>query len=358
MSLHFYPLTIKQVKQETADCISVLFDIPENLQPQFTYIQGQNITVKTTINNEEVRRSYSLCSSPLSNEFRIAIKKLEGGLFSTFANENLKAGNVLDVMPATGRFYTEIDNQNSKHYVAFAAGSGITPIISNIKTILFAEPKSLVTLIYSNKNISSIIFKEELDALKNRYLDRFQLVHILTQEGTDAPIFSGRINEQKLQQLSGLINFKLVDDFFICGPEELIFSIKNYLLQNDIDSTKIHFEIFVSSTLKANTNKTVATEVSNLPKSTITVKADGRSFDFSIPYNSTSILDGALQHGADLPFACKGGMCCTCKAKVIEGKVEMDVHWGLGADEIEQGYILTCQSHPITEKVIVDFDIK
>lgn len=358
MSLHFYPLTIKQVNQETANCVSVLFDVPENLQATFAYKHGQNITVKTTINQQEVRRSYSLCSTPLSNEFRIAIKKLDGGLFSTFANEGLKEGDVLEVMPATGRFFTEINAHHQKNYVAFAAGSGITPIISIIKTILLAEPKSTVTLIYGNKNVSSIIFKEELDAIKNNFLQRFQLLHILSQEGTDAPVFSGRINEEKLQQLSAIINYNKVDNFFVCGPEAMIFTIKNYLEQLGIENNKIHFEIFVSSTPNLNKNSSKKIIDSKEATSKIVIKANGRSFDFDLPFNSASILDGALKHGADLPFACKGGMCCTCKAKVLEGKVEMDVSWGLGADEIEQGYILTCQSHPITSKVVVDYDIK
>lgn len=358
MSLHFYPLTIQQVQQETDDCISVAFNIPDDLKNVFTYKHGQNITLKATINGEELRRSYSLCSSPLSNDFRVAIKQLNNGLFSSYAHKNFKKGDVVEVMPAVGNFYTELDKNNTKNYVAFVAGSGITPILSIATTILLTEPNSNFTLIYGNKNSNSIIFKEEIDALKNSFLHRFQLMHILSREVSEFPVFTGRINKEKLQQLASVINYNKVDEFFICGPQEMIFTIKNYLEDIKIDVKKIHFEIFVpapSSKTLVN-NEVVAND--NTPACNVVIKADGRSFDFKLPFNNTNILDGALQNGADLPFACKGGMCCTCKAKLVEGEVKMDVHWGLGADEIQQGFILTCQSKPVTDTIVVDFDVK
>src|SRR6185369_6039265 len=304
---------------------------------------------------------YSLCSSPLDKKWKVAIKKVEGGLFSSFANENLKEGDELDVMEPVGKFYTELDPTNKKQYVAFAAGSGITPVISIIKTTLRTEPQSVFTLVYGNRNKNSIIFKEELDGLKDRFIDRFRLIHILSRERTDAVINSGRIDTNKLNELSKLIGYKNVDEFFICGPEEMIFSIKDFLETAGIEKKKIHFELFTTPGEKGEKKieyRRQKTEKDEGPKSKITVKLDGISFDFDLGFNAEPILDAALKQGADLPFACKGGVCCTCKAKLIEGEVDMEVHWGLEHEEIEQGYILTCQSHPKTERVVVDFDIK
>ncbi len=357
MSLHFHPITIKEVKKETADCVSILFDIPGNLQQQFAFTQGQNVTLRAFLNGEEVRRTYSLCSSPLDRTFRVAVKKVEGGLFSVHANDLLKAGDTLELMPPIGKFNTELNHSNKKNYVAFAAGSGITPLLSIIKTTLLTEPESSFTLVYGNKSKNSIIFKEELEALKNKFLHRFQLIHVLSRERTDAEINFGRIDSAKCSLLFDKVIDIRADEFFICGPEEMIFTVKDFLESRQIDKKKIHFELF-------NTTKTKQPKVTNQqpastsPKSSITVKLDGRSFDFDLPFNGNNILDAALQQGADLPYACKGGVCCTCKAKLIEGEVDMDVCWGLEHEEIEQGFILTCQSHPKTEKVVVDFDVK
>ncbi|MBX2930528.1 MAG: phenylacetate-CoA oxygenase/reductase subunit PaaK [Chitinophagaceae bacterium] len=356
MSLRFYPLTIKEINQETSECISISFHIPEDLKEIFAYKQGQNVTIKTNINGEDVRRTYSLCSTPLSNEFRVAIKLLEGGLFSNYVYKNFNVGDVLDVMPPIGKFYTEVHANNTKNYVAFAAGSGITPIMSIIKTILLTEPNSKVTLVYGNKKNNSIIFKEDIHALKNKFLQRFQLIHTFSREQTDAPINFGRIDVNKLNQLSSLIQYNNVDEFFICGPEEMTICVKNFLEAKNIHKQKIHFELFIASGAKSTITKkaTISTKTGD---AAIYVKVDGRSFNFNLPNNSNiSILDAAIQQGADLPYSCKGGVCTTCKAKLIEGKVEMDVHWGLEQEEIDKGYILTCQSHPITEKVVVDFD--
>ena len=357
MSLHFHPLKIKEVKKETADAVSILFDIPSNLHDQFSFTQGQNVTIKMLINGEEVRRSYSLCSSPLDKAFRVAVKKVDGGLFSTYANEQLKAGDELEVMPPIGKFFTQLDVAHKKNYVGFAAGSGITPLLSIIKTTLMTEPISSFTLVYGNKSNGSILFKEELEALKNKFLNRFQLIHILSRERTDADINFGRIDGFKCDKLFDRIISINADEFFICGPEQMIFSVKDFLESRFVDEKKIHFELF-TSTKPRTSNFVAATSADNAPKSSITLKVDGRSFDFDLPFNGNNILDAALQQGADLPYACKGGVCCTCKAKLIEGKVDMDVCWGLEQEEIEQGFILTCQAHPTTEKVVVDFDIK
>jgi ring-1,2-phenylacetyl-CoA epoxidase subunit PaaE len=314
--------------------------------------------MRTSISGEEVRRTYSLCSSPLSNTWKVAIKKVDSGLFSTFANEKIKEGDIIEVMEPVGKFYTELHPSNKKNYLAFAAGSGITPVISIIKTTLRTELNSTFTLVYGNRKRSSIIFFEELEGLKNQFIARFNFINILSREKTEAPVNFGRIDSEKLTELSRLIDYAAMDETFICGPEEMLFCVKNYLLEKGIQEKKIHFELFTSSTPKKHKNKT-KTETDSSHQSTISVKVDGRSFEFQLPFNDEiSILDAALKQGADLPYACKGGMCCTCKAKLLEGEVEMDVHWGLEQEEVEKGFILTCQSHPKTEIVAVDFDIK
>jgi ring-1,2-phenylacetyl-CoA epoxidase subunit PaaE len=359
MSIHFHKLAIKEINKETADCVSVLFDVPDNLKETFQFRQGQSLTMRTTINGEEVRRTYSICSTPLENKWRVAIKKVEGGLFSSLANDQLKIGDALEVMPPVGKFYVELDPANKKKYLAFAAGSGITPVISIIKTTLHTEPQSSFTLVYGNRSRNSIIFFEELEAIKNKYIGRFIFINVLSREKTDALLNFGRINQEKLIELSKLIDYDATDEIFLCGPEEMIFSIKAFLEQKGIDNKKIHFELFTIPGEKRSTITTRRSTVDSGPKSRITVKLDGRSFDFDLSLNSDlPILDAALQQGADLPFACKGGVCCTCKAKLVEGEVSMDVHWGLEDEEVEKGYILTCQSHPKTEKVVVDYDIK
>jgi ring-1,2-phenylacetyl-CoA epoxidase subunit PaaE len=358
MALHFHPLKVKDIKRETQDCVSISFDIPEELSKEYAFKQGQSLTLRKILEGEEIRRSYSICTSPLDNEVRVAVKKVQGGLFSTFANTELQPGDVIEVMPPSGNFYTELNASHKKNYVAFAAGSGITPVISVIKTTLLTEPHSSFTLIFGNKNHSSIIFKEELEALKDRYIDRFSLYHILSRERMEADINYGRINADKCLQLTRLIELNNIDEFFICGPEEMIFCVRDFLEQEGIDKHKIHFELFTTPLRKDASYKPPAASEAKKETSNITVKLDGRSFDFNLDYDSNNILDAALAEGADLPYSCKGGVCTTCRAKLIEGKIEMEVNYGLEADEVAAGFILTCQSHPRSEKVMVDFDVK
>ena len=255
MALHFHPLKIKDIKRETQDCVSISFEIPAELQKEFEVIQGQSLTLRKILEGEEIRRSYSICTSPLDNELRVAVKKVQGGLFSTFANTELKAGDTIDVMPPSGNFYTDLDLSNKKKYVAFAAGSGITPVISLIKTTLVTEPNSTFTLVFGNKNHSSIIFKEELEALKDKYIERFRLYHILSRERMEAEINYGRINLDKCNQLTRLIDLDSVDEFFICGPEQMIFCVRDFLQEKGIDKRKIHFELFTTPLRKASSYK-------------------------------------------------------------------------------------------------------
>ncbi len=358
MAVHFHKLKVKEVRQETPDCVSVSFVVPDELKKDFEFAQGQNITVKKNIAGEDIRRSYSICSAPYEDELRVAVKKVDGGKFSEYANTVLKKGDELDILPPTGKFNTRLQITNCKSYLAFAAGSGITPVISIIKTTLQTEPLSSFTLVFGNRGRSSIIFFEELEGLKNKYLNRFNFINILSREKTDAPVNFGRINNNKLLELNKLIDYKSIAEYFICGPEEMIFCVKDFLEQLGIERKKVHFELFTTPGQKKATNQKPQTTSDTGPKSKITVKLDGRSFDFDLGFDNDSILDAALKQGADLPFACKGGVCCTCKAKLLEGEVEMDVNWGLEQEEVEQGFILACQSHPKTEKVVVDFDIK
>jgi ring-1,2-phenylacetyl-CoA epoxidase subunit PaaE len=357
MSTHFEKVLIKEVRRETDDCVSILLDVPEELKEKFAYLPGQHITLRTSINDEDVRRSYSLCSSPLNNEWRIAVKKVDGGIFSAFANHSLQAGDPIELMPPMGHFVLQ-HNNDAKNYVCFAAGSGITPVLSIIKTGLFNQPHSRFTLIYGNRTRPSIIFKEEIEALKNKFIDRFQLIHILSREHTESPLNEGRIDAKKCEQLFTHVISLQADEFFICGPEAMIFSIKEWLVNKGIAEKKIHFELFNTTTSSAAKKQTQYVAVAGGKVADVTVQLDGRSFNFKLPFNGISILDAALQQGADLPYACKGGVCTTCKAKLLKGKVDMDVNYGLEADEVADGFILTCQSHPRSENIKVDFDVK
>lgn len=358
MSLQFNKLTIKEIQKETADCVSIVFDLPEELQQLYTFKQGQYLTIKKEIGSDSVRRNYSICSSPLDHELKIAIKKIPNGLFSTYANDVLQKGDSLDVMPPTGKFFTELLAENKNNYFAFAAGSGITPILSIIKTTLQTEPNSSFTLVYGNKNRYSILFKEAIEAFKNKWLNRFRVIYILSREKTDTDLHFGRIDAEKCESiLNSTIDPKNINAFFLCGPEEMIFSVKDFLEKKGIEKNKIHFELFNINNKKNATASSTVLITENKLISNITVKQDGRSFDFLLPYNGNNILNAAMETGADLPFACKKGVCCTCKAKLVEGEVEMDRVYGLEPDEIDQGYILTCQSHPRSEKIVVDFDI-
>ncbi|MET0463595.1 MAG: 1,2-phenylacetyl-CoA epoxidase subunit PaaE [Chitinophagaceae bacterium] len=359
MSIHFHKLKIKDIRKETDDCISISFDVPEELRDTFIFQHGQNITLKLDLHGQETRRSYSICTSPFDNDLRVAVKKVEGGVFSAFAHSTLKAGDEVEVLPPTGRFNTILHPGHTKKYLAFAAGSGITPVMSIIKTVLQTEPGSSFTLVYGNRNRHSIIFFEELEALKNKYLQRLNLIYVLSREGTDTSIHAGRIDQQKLSELSRLINYATMDEIFICGPEEMIFAVKDFLDALKIDSKKIHFELFTTPGQKKNPLSVSAESQKTSDKSHVTVKLDGRTMEFDLaPDSDDTILDAAIKLGADLPYSCRGGVCCTCKAKLTEGKVEMEMNWGLEEEEVEQGYILTCQSHPRSANIVVDFDVK
>ena len=357
MANHFHSLRVKKIIKETADCVSIVFDVPEISKKEFQYKEGQNVVIKHFHNGEEIRRSYSICNAPFENELKVAIKKVPGGIFSTYANDQLKESDLLEVMPPSGKFNARLATA-AGNYLAIAAGSGITPIISIIKHVLREQPDSKFTLLYGNKNRSSIIFFEEIESLKNSYIDRFSVVQILSREKTDAEILHGRIDSEKLSALNKIINYGNFDSAYLCGPEHMIFAASDFLQQHGMEQSKIHFELFTSAAAVDKTTIISTDEDSSSPKSNITVRLDGRSFDFDLSFQGNSILDAALQQGADLPYACKGGVCCTCRAKLLEGTVNMVVNYALEPEEVEQGFILTCQSHPTSAKVVVDFDEK
>lgn len=355
----FHTLAIKEIRKETPECVSILFDVPEELRESFVFQPGQNITLKLLRGGEELRRSYSICSSPLENELRVAVKQIPSGKFSGIANSGLKIGDKIEVLPPSGRFGAKHGTDTAKNYLAFAAGSGITPVISIIKTVLATEPGSTFTLVYGNRNRKNIIFREELEGLKNKYMSRFVIHHVLSREKTDALVNSGRIGKEKCDQLSkGLVDINSMDHIFLCGPEEMIFAVRDWLLSKNITANKIHFELFTVPGQKTAVNKTVTDESTAGKKSKVTIRLDGAALEFNLPYEGQSILDGALNQGADLPFACKGGVCATCKAKLVSGEVHMETNYALEEEELRDGFILTCQSHPRTEEVTIDFDMK
>ena len=354
----FHPLVVKDIRRETPECVSIAFDVPADLVEHFHFEAGQNVTLRRFIEGEEVRRSYSICSSPHEKELRVAIKMLSDGKFSSHANLHLKMGDTVEVLPPTGRFSNRPNASKASRYLAFAAGSGITPVISIIKATLAAEPECVFTLVYGNKNRNTIIFREQLEALKNRYINRFIIHHVFSREQTDAPINYGRIDVERCEMMAKyLFKPEMMDHIFICGPEEMIFTVRDWLMNRGIHKEKIHFELFSVPGEKMRDNST--TKIHHAEKmSRVRLKLDGATITYELPFDGSSVLDGALRMGADLPYACKGGVCATCRAKLIRGEVEMDTNYALEAEELAAGYILTCQSHPRTTEVDIDFDAK
>lgn len=355
MTPKFHTLTIADIRKETEDTVSIAFDIPEELISDYTFQSGQYLTLRATVAGEDIRRSYSLSSSPFENEWRVAIKKINGGKFSTFANEHLSEGQFLEVMTPTGNFQLNASVENHKSYVLFAAGSGITPIISIAKSVLKEEPNSDVTLFYGNKNFASIIFREEIEALKNKYMDRLRVVHILSRESLGNAIQKGRIDAEKIQKLhKAFLSHTEIDEVFVCGPESMIHDVKDTLVTHVKDVKNIHFELFTTADIPKVEHQKDANEPTIA--SNVKVIIDGDTIELALDSDGDSILDAAFKAGGDLPFACKGGVCCTCKAKILEGTASMDINYALEPDEVEAGYILTCQAHPTSKTLTVSFD--
>ncbi|MFT6849211.1 MAG: ring-1,2-phenylacetyl-CoA epoxidase subunit PaaE [Sphingobacteriales bacterium] len=354
---HFHTLTVKDIRNETDDCISIAFDIPENLTKDFEYTHGQYLTLKVKVNGEEVRRSYSICSSPVSGEpLRIAVKQVDNGRASTFLNKTLQQGAKLEVMPPMGNFFTQLDSKNKKQYVGIAAGSGITPIMSILKTVLHHEPESTFTLFYGNREELSIIFREELVNIRDKYHGRFKIHHLLSRDENADKQNRGRLTGEKIKALaSEYLDAKIDSEFFMCGPEPMIVNVSEGLEEIGVPKAKIHVELFSAPVTSAEKN-TVKASAGTSGACMVTVIMDGEEIEFPLETSGESILDAALENDVDVPFACKGAVCCTCKAKVIEGTVEMEMNFALSEEEVEEGFILTCQAHPTSPKVVVDYD--
>jgi ring-1,2-phenylacetyl-CoA epoxidase subunit PaaE len=356
----FFPLRVANVDKDTADAVVVTFEVPAELATQFQFIQGQYLTLERQIGEENVRRSYSICSGLDDGALRIAIKRVEGGKFSSWANQELKTGDVLDVMPPRGDFHTPLDTRNRKNYLCICAGSGITPILSIIKSVLSREPKSTITLLYGNQRTATMMFRNELAFLKNAHMQRFHWVNIFSREPQESELFFGHLDNRK----GGALNRRLTrirefDEFFLCGPEAMISEVSRGLRGEKIAERNIHFELFGASAETASQarerHQARVREYGDMV-SEVSLLSDGREYRFELSTDGENILDAGLRHGVDLPFSCKGGVCATCKAKLVSGKVDMDSNQSLRAEEIEEGYILTCQSHPISKKIVVDFD--
>jgi ring-1,2-phenylacetyl-CoA epoxidase subunit PaaE len=356
----FHTLTVARVEPETDSAVKITFQVPPESRDQFRFRQGQYLTLESEIDGERVRRSYSICSAVSDDQLQIAIKRVDDGVFSNFACDTLAPGQKLAVMPPQGNFFTPLDPNSRRNYLFIAAGSGITPVISNIRTILQAEPDSEVTLLLGNQRTSSIMFRESLGFLKNRYMSRFQWINFLSREDQGPKILNGRLDNRKGGELNRqLVRLRSFDEYFICGPESMISEVSRGLRSVGVDQARIHYELFGSSAEDA--RATVEKHLARARKYSgkvcqVTLIADGRTNRFELPADGENLLDAGINHGLDLPFSCKDGVCATCKARLLEGQVEMDRSHGLEPQDIANGIILTCQSHPISDSVVLDFD--
>jgi ring-1,2-phenylacetyl-CoA epoxidase subunit PaaE len=351
----FHRLVISDLRREASDAISLSFAIPPELTDSYRFAPGQYLTLRTTMDGEEVRRSYSICSGPDDGELRIAVKKVDGGAFSVWASEELKAGDQIDVMTPTGRFGVAHAPGEVRIYVGFAAGSGITPILSLIKGVLAREPDSRFFLFYGNRSTDRILFRDALEDLKDRYMQRLSVFHVISQEEQDVPIMQGRLDADKVKLLlRAMVPASSVDHVFICGPTGMSDDVEAACREVGIAEERIHVERFVSG-LGGKPRPKAPIVPGAPPKAIAQLTIDGKKREIPVA-EGESILDAALRAGMDLPFACKGGMCSTCRAKLVEGEARMELNYSLEPWELQAGFILTCQARPVTERVVVDYD--
>lgn len=349
----FHSLKVKEIVKETNDTVSVSFQVPEDLKEAYAFTPGQYLTLKLTINNEEQRRSYSICSSS-AEDITVAVKRVENGLVSSYLNEVLKENDEMEVMTPEGNFTLETDQAKKRKFVGFAAGSGITPIMSMIKQLSMDEKETVFTLFYSNKMESDVIFKHQLDQLAG---DNLKINYIYTRQKLNNPLLEGRIDKSKATELiKADLSCLNADAFYLCGPEEMIFNVKSALEEFGVLKTKIKFELFTTPVLMAEKPKQQEADENFDGEALVTVIYDDEEIDFNLNKDGDTILDAAMDNDVDVPFSCKGAVCCTCKAKVTEGKVTMDANYALSDQEVEDGYVLACQSHPASAKVTLDFD--
>ncbi|MBR0794720.1 phenylacetate-CoA oxygenase/reductase subunit PaaK [Bradyrhizobium jicamae] len=351
----FHRLAVNDLRREAPDAVSMTFAIPADLRNDYSFVPGQYLTLRTTMDGEEIRRSYSICSGPDDGELRIAVKKVDGGAFSNWAADDLKAGDELDVMTPTGRFGVTHAPDQARLYVGFAAGSGITPILSIVKGVLAREPHSRFFLFYGNRSAEGMLFREALEELKDRFMQRLSVFHVISGEEQDIPILHGRLDGDKVRVLlRSLVPAASVDHVFICGPTGMSEIVEATCREIGIADERIHVERFVSEFGGKPRPKTVV-PAGAPPKAVASLVIDGKRRDVPVA-DGESILDAALRAGMDLPFACKGGMCSTCRAKLVEGDAAMELNYSLEPWELKAGFILTCQAKPCSEKVVVDYD--
>ncbi len=357
MSLHFHPLRVKSVVADTDEAVIVSFDVPEALAQEFRFTQGQHLTLLETLGGAEQRRSYSICAGVDDGELRVGVRKVPGGRFSTWINETLKPGHTLQVMAPEGRFFVPLDPAASRHYLGIAGGSGITPILSIMKTVLAREPQSSFTLIYGNRRQKSTMFKEEIEDLKNKYLTRLSLHLVFSQEQMDSGLSSGRLSRDKISEFfGGLIDPKGVDHVFVCGPFGVNDEAEAALLAAGVAAERIHIERFGIPLPEGGAPVKQQPRVGDAAQARIVIVRDGLSREIDFRSEHPSILDAAADAGLEVPYSCKSGVCCTCRAKLLEGQVRMERNFALEKHEVAAGFILTCQAHPLTERVVLSFD--
>jgi ring-1,2-phenylacetyl-CoA epoxidase subunit PaaE len=357
MSTHFHSLRVKSITPDTDEAVIVSFDVPAALQHDFQFTQGQHLTLRTLLNGKEERRSYSICSGVDDGELRIGVRHVSGGVMSSWINQSLKTGETIDISPPEGRFFVPVDASRARHYLAIAGGSGITPILAIMKTVLAREPLSRFTLIYGNRRQASTMFKEELEDLKNRYLTRLTLHTVFSQEHMDSPLNSGRLTQAKLGEfLSVLIQPQQLDHVFVCGPHGFNDEADAALLAAGVPAEHIHIERFGVPVDAAGGKTEPTVQVGDAPQAMIQIIRDGLSRDIEFRTEHGNVLDAAAAAGLEVPYSCKSGVCCTCRAKLIEGQVRMERNFALEPHEVAAGFVLTCQAHPLTERVVISFD--
>ena len=354
----FHPLTISDVRAETRDSVSLAFAVPPELRETFRYVQGQHLILRATLDGEELRRPYSICSSVADDELRVAIKRVAGGRFSNFANDRLQPGQTLEVLPPAGHFFVPLDPARAGRYLAVAAGSGITPILSIVKTTLESEPHSRVTLLYGNRTSAETMFREALEQLKNQYLARLHLILVFSREPQEVELYNGRIDAAKCAALfSRWIDVAGLDAAFLCGPQEMTEAVRDALQRHSLAAERIHYELFnVDLPAAAPAPAAGSAAASEAALSQVSLICDGRRQRFALAGDGPSILDAGLAQGLDLPYSCKAGVCATCKCRLVEGEVAMDANFALEDHEVEAGYVLSCQAHPRSATVVLDFD--
>ena len=351
----FHTLRVNEIERLTDDAVAIGFEVPPELADEYAYQPGQHVTVRTSATGDNLRRNYSICEPAGSGRLRIGVKRLPGGKFSEYAMERLAIGDEIEVMTPTGRFFTPLDPGQARHYALIAAGSGITPLLSIAATALAVEPDSRVTLVYANRTTKSVMFLEELEDLKDRYRGRFHLMHVLSREAMDVELFSGRLDGHRLERiLDALLPPEDVDEWFLCGPYAMVTELTKVLDKRGADKAHVHTELFHVDT--APRRPAVPAPADDPDAAEVVFSLDGRRSTVRVARGGQPIVEAATTVRPDVPYACKGGVCGTCRAKLLEGTVAMDTNYALEPDEIERGYVLTCQSHPTSDRVVLDYD--